>query len=238
MKFKGVSPIVSFVIIVLIVITGTTLVWIYGLPVIKNYQDTTIISSAVNNLKEIDKAIKELSYQGPGSTRKLTLSIPGGKYIVDPDTNSIIFEYDTSAPIVQPGSYIKQDGLYVTSGTDVSAYNETIGSDTYWVLENDHLKAVFRNQSGNINTSEIIYYIQQKDEDKIVYINDSSVVIDNNESSSYGTGYSELSQKGQHLTKASVIYHVNSSYIDYDLYFTLRANADFLIIEVKNYVYD
>ena len=61
--------------------------------------------------------------------------------------------------------------------------------------------------------------------------------LNNNDTSGQGYGYTKMVPAGNNsnLGRAKVIAHMNSSFAEYDLEFTLESYADFLIVKIKNF---
>ena len=64
-----------------------------------------------------------------------------------------------------------------------------------------------------------------------------SFSINDNSSSTEGTGYTKLVPSGNNtnLGRAKVIAHINSTYASYDLELVLESYADFITVKVKNF---
>ena len=123
--------------------------------------------------------------------------------------------------------------MYI-SGNDVDCYEN--GNIT---MENSYLKAVFQrvDQSSplsSINTANNILALEEKTYNTYIYPENTSILIDDDPSTAYGTGYSELSGSGKGLPVCQVHFYVNSSATSYDVYYILYAGADFLVIDVRN----
>jgi len=55
--------------------------------------------------------------------------------------------------------------------------------------------------------------------------------------SSYGNGYSVLVRTGDRLAKAEALVHVNSSFVVYELLYTLYPGADFIMVKIQDAYY-
>ena len=105
-------------------------------------------------------------------------------------------------------------------------------------IQNDTFRVVI-NKTGNeyswvpYNVSQIIenisYNGNNMDGDFIFNLN-------NEPTSMNGTGYTEMMPSGNNsnLGSARVVAHMNSSFADYDLVFTLGSYADFITVNIKN----
>jgi len=89
-----------------------------------------------------------------------------------------------------------------------------------------------------INNSQLVDKITLKDSGLNITPADSSTIIDNNPLSVNGTGYTQLMQTGDLLREASIKAYIESnSGANYEIWYTLRSNADFVLQEIKNIVY-
>jgi len=76
--------------------------------------------------------------------------------------------------------------------------------------------------------------IKEKSSETTVSIVNSSIVIDGNQSSSTGNGYSELLRSGTSLPECTVHFFINSTSSDYDIFYTLYSGADFFVVDIRN----
>ena len=235
---KGISPLLSTVLIIFITITAITLVLILGLPTINKTKESIILNEALQNMRILDNAIKEVASEGVGSKKTLSFKVTDGVYSVKEETNNINFEYMVKYGTIQPGTFLKEGNIILTSGASCKAYEE----NNYLVLENKILKVILLKNGtltnpSFINTSKIIKQIIFKENNFNITPSDSSIILDDLKSSSYGYGYSKLVKKGSYLPKAEAIVHLNTSFIVYDILYTLQSGADFLTIKIINAYY-
>jgi hypothetical protein len=107
-------------------------------------------------------------------------------------------------------------------------------------MENEHLKVYVREVGINtsasgwedFNTSSIVMAIYNKDMNKWLE-NEGflEITVDDNVNSKTGNGYTIPEETGYNLPHGTVTAHMNSSYIVYNINFTLSSGTDFL--EVK-----
>ncbi len=115
---------------------------------------------------------------------------------------------------------------------------------TNLVLENERIKFEV-SKIGNstnytaVNTSSLIDIITVKETGLNITPLDSAVTIEGDASSRSGSGYTELMQTGELLREATAKALVNSTAarVSYEIWYTLRSNADFVLQEIKNIVY-
>ncbi len=108
---KGISNLISFVIIIVFIITILGIILAFGLPILKEAMEITIINEAKNNMFFFDNLIKQVSVEGVGSLKILKLKSNDGYYIINENLNSINFEYELEKyPII---NYTKNGNLEI-----------------------------------------------------------------------------------------------------------------------------
>jgi type II secretory pathway pseudopilin PulG len=241
---KGVAPIITTVLIIFVSVIVITLVLLVGLPAIQRAKESGIINEAMQNMRLLDNLIREVASEGVGSLRTMQLRVSGGTYTINEKTNSIDFVFTVKSGIIQPGAFIQEGNLIMSAGANARAREYDLDGDgeTELVLENEILrigikKVGSRASPQSINTSELIKILNFKENNANVTPSDSSIFIDDFADSYYGTGYTELVRAGDHLTKAEAIASVNSTFIYYEVLFTLQSGADFLLMKVQNAYY-
>lgn len=242
---KGVSPLVSSVLLVAIVITGVTIVLNVGLPTLRESKENIVFQEAKSVLKSIDSSIKEIAYEPKGAARKLPIKFRDGELIVDKAKDEIRFTMETEKRLIPPGVYKKEGSLIISTGADVKAYENDVDSDNEdeLVLENSRILFAVKklgNESNYVplNTKDLIEKMWIKEVNVNITPSDSSVLIDQDSESSEGTGYSKLYKKGNKLHDGEIKVFVKSdSQANYEIWYTLLAKSDFVQIQVKNVKY-
>ncbi len=241
---KGISPFISTALIIFILIAGIALVLSIGNDLINKVKESNIISEATYNMKLIDEIVREVASQGSGSLRKIQLKVSDGVYRVNEKTNTIEFSFPIKYGTMEPGTYLRENNLLLTCGANAKAYEADVDKDgkDELVLENEILKILLqkvgdRNNFEPINTKNNIKSIIFKETNANITPSDSSIILDDIPESAYGNGYSELVREGDHLAKAEALVHVNSTFVEYDVLYTLQSGADYLIVKVLNAYY-
>src|SRR3989338_7144438 len=150
---------ISAVLYLLIISIVMSIVLQAGLPMLKNLRDKSIVLQTRDNFINLDKHIQEIDDAGPGSQRVVPFEIKKGDLKVE--DGRVLWEFDTEAEIMQPGSSQKSGNLRLGLNADVKASEQ---SDRY-TLQNSYIKAVF-SKIGNatvfqpINTSGIVKYME------------------------------------------------------------------------------
>jgi len=241
---KGMSPIVTYVLMVAIIVAAITVVLTFALPLIQKAQEVASYQQALEILKTIDLAIKEIASEGIGALRKVDVSFNEGEFRVEKITDSIIYKLDSKAKILEIGYYSKKGNLEISAGADAIAkeYDWDGDGENEIVLENSFIQVVLKKIGDEtnwqfINTSNLIEYFVLKNTNQNISIYDSKVELDDFSSSSYGNGYSKALNPNVYSSQAKALVHVNSTLVEYNILYILPAYADYLIVEIQNAYY-
>jgi len=241
---KGISPLIATALVILLIFVAVGIVLLIGIPAIERAKEAAVINEAMLNMKAIGNTIKEVASEGIGSLRSLQIKVTGGEYKVNEKANSVDFTYSIKSGIVQPGTFITEDSVTLSCGANAKASEYDLDNDgnTDLVLENEILRiAILKNgtqaSSVFINTSSLIRILNFKETNVNVTPNNSKILLDDFEESSYGTGYSELVREDENLAKAEAVVHMNTTFVNYDILYTLQSGADFVIVKIQNAYY-
>lgn len=242
---KAVSTLVSYVMIAAISVIAISVVLSIGLPAIDRAKEAALISEAKNIMQNIDTNARQVLFEGSGAQRVFSISSTGGDYFAEKSTDSIRFKLNSISGVIDPGTRRMEGNLLITAGTDVKASEYDANSDgaSELVLENSRILFAVKKlgNSSNyvaVNNSQIVKLIQLKENSLNITPADSSTIIDNSLLSVNGTGYTQLTQTGDLLREASIKAYIQSgSGANYEIWYTLRSNADFVLEEVRNVVY-
>jgi len=229
------NPIISTVLLILIVIVAWGFVLNVGLPAIEGTKTTLSLSDAEKSMKILGNYIVEVASEGVGATR--VFKSTGGEFNAIPEEDSIEFRAETNG--IDYFSRVVSGNIMRISGSDVNCYEEDIDNDgvNELILENSFLKIGFQKVSKTspyqqINTEKNIVFMEEKTKNTVILPVNSSIVINDVESTSLGNGYSEILKSGFNKPLCTVHVFVNST-ASYDVYYTLYAGADFVVIDVK-----
>jgi hypothetical protein len=111
---KGVSELVSYVLIIIISITAIGIVMAYGIPETERGNEILLLQEGKSSLNKIDSSIKDVSYQGEGSSINLKLTITGGSYKIDEDNEEIMFKMESKSQIVGVGVVTYENNMNIT----------------------------------------------------------------------------------------------------------------------------
>ncbi len=227
------SNLLSAAVLLLISIIAIALVLGMGLPVINSAREAAELQGAEADLHFIDTYVRTVAREGKDSVRifsftssKMFESIPGEdaiQYSMETQTNFL--DYLTRS---FSGSF-----AYI-AGSNVDCIEKDGDGDGVvdLVAENDKLRVVFKKISGTVDTGEVISQMVRKFDNTTVYVGNSSIVIDENPSTSVGSGYTEISKHGYELPLCQIHVAVEGI-IDYDVFYKLYAGADFIVTEVR-----
>ncbi len=228
------NTMLSVAILLLIVLVAAGLVLTIGNPIIDMTLRTADIKDAEDDMHVIDNYIRTVAREGKDAVRVFKFSSPKS-FESMPGEDAIQF----SAESIQLFDYLTRSfsGNFVyVSGANVQCQEKDGNGDgvTDLVAENDKIKAVFKKvSSGAIYTDSILQQIIEKTNNVNISVGNSSVVINEDASTSSGEGYTEISQSGVNLPLCQVHAFINTT-LDYDVYYKLYSGADFLAVEVRN----
>ena len=238
---KGVSELITTAIIILLSATTVALVFTVIIPTINRAKESATINEAIQNMLTIDNTIRQIAGGGVGSQTSLQLKNSGGEYRVNKKTNAMEYVYYINYGAVSPGTFKQEGNVMMMCGVNAKASEYDLDNDgnAELVIENEIIRiGLLKNgtatSQATINASGIVKILNFKETNANVTPASSSIVLDEFADSSYGTGYSELVRTGDFLTKAEAVFHINATYVYYDVVYTLQSGADFLIVKIQN----
>lgn len=241
---KAVSPLISTAIVIMISIVSIGIVLTIGMPAIQRSQESAVFNEGMQNMRNLDNLIREVSSESVGSLRTMLLKVNDGRYSVREKSNSVDFEHTMTSNLLNPGTFVKEGNILITSGGGAVAVEDDIDGDgaTEIVLENEIMRVLIQKVGSStsyaaIDTANSIKLLNMKYNGANITVEDSSVIIDGNETSSYGNGYTQIVNPGKGLAKAEALVHVNSSSVVYDVVYSLYSGADFLVVNTVNSYY-
>lgn len=227
---RAISTIIAGVLYMGIIVSAVAITLQYAKPTLEQIRDSATIDEAQDSLQKFDKAINDVISEGKGSRRVLTLTVTNGEYKIEGDKKSVSFELETEANLVEPGYTVKQGNIEMSANAEVDAYD----NGANYVLENRYLRVLFNKINGtSYNNSFVVNTIVQKRNNVSLPFAAIPVTIDNDPTTMYGTGYTGM-EPGYGLATGSVVAHMDSPTLAYDIYYDLRSEADFLTIRVEN----
>jgi len=228
---------ISVIIYTLVAVLALVLILNTGLPILNEMKDRAVFSKVKDAMLSLDSQITDVASQGEGSQAIVNLEIRDGQAFIE--NNQFIWEIDTTNEIVSPRTSSQIGNLIISSNANVKTYETdydfimetTIDSDNFSVRIN---KVGDSSNWVSYNTNEIIEYISHNG-DKMN--SNFTFNLNANSSSGTGTGYTYMIPEGNNtnLGRAKVIAHMNSTFAEYDIEFTLNSYSDFLSVRIKNF---
>ena len=224
---------VSAVMYVLVGVIVLTIVIEAGIPFIMGLQERSSVNRARSSFSSLDQQIQAVAREGQGSQRVMPLEVSEGTIRVEDD--KLRWKIETKSKVLEPRTRVELGNLVIASDVDVSAADYS----GFHVLQNSRILVNFTRfgSSSNfsaINTSSLINYIEFKDTGSRT----SGVFtffINQNATTTVGTGFTELQRAGSGLASATLRTFVNASKYDYDLLLALDSKADFLRATIENF---
>ena len=233
---KGVSPLLAGALYVGIVSVALLIVVQIGSPAITKMQDVAAVDQAKDSFANLDKIIQDVASEGKGSTRVIPLQIKKGDVLFDSANDMIVYGIDTNAEMISPRTRRVVGNLIFGANTNVNVTDT--GTDI--IVENEHIIATF-NKTGNstnftaIDANTILKSVFLKDANT-TFDGTIKVRIDDSDANEVGNGYVYAEETGVRLARGRVIIHVNNTFADYDIYYTLESGRDhFNEISVRNF---
>ncbi len=230
----------SLVMVFAITLFAAMLVLNFGKPLIDSAKSSSELKSAEITMQFMDNYLRELAREGNGSARKYSFIAPK-RFEALKEEDAIAFGGETFASLFDFNTRTKKESLLYIAGSDVRCAEQDGNSDgaTDLIIENTFVRFAFNKTAratpySSIDTNYAILNMTQKTNGVSILPVNSSIYIDDNSSSSYGIGYSELSRSGSALPFCTVHFFVNASTVSYDIYYRLYAGADFLAVSVRN----
>ena len=237
-KRKGVSPLIGGVLFFAIVMAVIIFILNMIMPWMENTKDQIAINYAKKNIGNINSIITTVASEGETSSRILPLDVKRGNYYLNDEKDIFYFQINVSEKTIAPRFKTKTGNVFFGSQLNSKAEDH----DSYFLLENQYLivnitKAGNSTSYSSINVSEIINSIYYKEKGIFIDGKNITIIPNNYNPDSNGTGYVYLEEEGIFLPKAvAVAKMINAnSGSSYDLYFDLQSDSDFLLFYLKNY---
>lgn len=238
---KGQSLIQS-VLTIVVVVTSSLIVISTITPTLEEGQRIQELERAKQMMNVVDSIIRELSLEADGAIRNIRIASDFGTFTVSGVTDSISFDYDSDVEVIQSGTTQVDGNLIISAGEPMRAYEADIDADGNQdlIIENGAVLFAIKKIGSptnldTVNTTSIITKI----ENKLTGINItkpiSRIYINDNINTTFGNGYTELSEKGSGISSASIKIFMNSNEgTHYEAIFTLSSSKDFVELEVRN----
>jgi|GEM_PF-1799203 len=159
---KGINPFLAFILVSAISIAATVLIlryWDTSSEKIENYAK---INEAKGVLNSINSAIKEVVFEGEGSSRKLSFSTRGGEYRVSSSEDSVTFVMNSNEELLSPSNFMEGD-LHIeaynnyTVKMKLNYTNMDIVTDERW--SSGSFGLVIKNNGTSTGKAKIVFEI-------------------------------------------------------------------------------
>jgi len=227
---------ISAVIFIGLTLAVTVIVYNAGMPVVLRMQHAAAVEKMKGVFSEMDKIVEDVASEGNGSKRTVNLRFDIGTLTLNDNSDKLYWDFDSEAMITSPRTSTSFGNVVFGSKLETSAYESDYQGIQAYVLENEHIRAYFReigspSNPQAYNTNQLLLAVYQKDLNQWMPFQSLELNLDNSDTSKSGTGYSVMEQSGTDLPYATVSAYMSSSYANYFLNFTLESGADFLTIE-------
>ncbi len=222
---KGLSPLLSGVLYLLIVLVGITIVVISLYPKILQMKHEQEISDGLRCVDALSNAIEDAVYGGVGTAQEVRCDIPQdsavkieGNYVLFifkhiPYLSSYVFKhYDYT---YEEGVYVYDNGSYILMGNNLLEINLT------------------KRVSFNAKPEDAINYIKYKPTGGILKGENISIMINNDPSITYGSISTYVEKYGNYLGYGKALIEVSNLYGSYNLTLILYPHADYVVIGVE-----
>lgn len=215
-----------------VIITAIGVVVSVSNPLIEASKETNVMRDSEYLIRLMDNSIREVVKEGVNARRTVNIQ-SSGEIETLPEEDSIQISFTSKAGLADYLTRFMKGNVLLVAGNDVSCSNIT-----NITMENTFINVTLKKTERTsplqaINTTENIISIHEKTRNTMASFVNSSIIINGNHSTARGTGYSELLRAGRGLPLCTAHFFVNNSAIEYDVYYTLYAGADFLTVDVR-----
>ncbi|MBI2579318.1 MAG: hypothetical protein HYW27_00270 [Candidatus Aenigmarchaeota archaeon] len=226
---------------VAIIIASTIIVVNTINPLIDEGKTTQAFNDARQTLTSLDATINEIMLEAPGSKRSINVNLRGGKMTVSGKDDKIRVRID-DIDLLESGITVEEGNILITGGAKITSYESDIegDGDTDLVLENAAIifavqKTGSPTNYAAINTTTFITQIKNV-RTRMNITPASGIFVNDQVNTSYGTGYTELTQTTDADSKGIRAFVNSASGMQYEALFTLQAAKDFVELQVKRVV--
>jgi hypothetical protein len=234
---KGISPLISFAVGTLILMTATMLVFNTGFPLIQEIQTTSSLQNAISDFKELDRSIRNIAQQGTYSQTFFRFRSRDGDVRFDNETDSLLYQLETKTSFVSSGNAIRQGNVRITSDANAEVSEGSHDGMDCYILKNDHIEACIADygsdnsfEQANLSTS-ILYLRNTPSGEQIEPL--TNITIDGMKAFNNGR-LKTVASTGKRLGTASVDILVKpDNRPGYTLTIGLKSGTDFLFLEAQ-----
>ena len=96
-----------------------------GIPVVNKIRDKNVAINTKELMFDLDRNIRTVYSEGPGSRRPLRIEITKGIFSVDAEKDEVIWTFDTKLLLSQPNVPVKEGNLIIKSNQGSSSEFQT-----------------------------------------------------------------------------------------------------------------
>ena len=115
---KGISPFIAFVLVVVISIASTMLVLRFWGNSMEKVQGYAMVNEAKGVMSSIGSAVREVSAEGEGSSRLVSMTVSGGEYRASAAQDSVTYVLDGRGELFSAGTVTEGDLVVETYSND------------------------------------------------------------------------------------------------------------------------
>jgi archaellum component FlaF (FlaF/FlaG flagellin family) len=229
---------ISAILFIAITISVVAIVYQSGMPLIERMQQTAALGRMSEAFSEIDSLVRVVAHEGNSSRRVFDLRVSMGRFAIDAANDLILWQLSTKNTIIPPRTAEFFGNLIVGSNLGSSASEGDYQGTPAYVLENEHLRVYLRRIGSpeshqDYDTADVLLAVYQKDSDQWLPLEALEISVDDDPSSSSGSGYTLLERSGDILPYGRVNAYMDSAWGKYYINITLESGADFLQIEAE-----
>jgi len=227
---------VSAIIYTMVAVLALVLILNSGVPLLNELKDRAVFEKVKSIMLDLDSQITDIASQGEGSQSTVSFEVRDGELKFE--NSRLVWELETKSEILTPRTSTVLGNLIIASNANVNTYETATHYVMYTTITNDTFMVAV-NKTGDIENWVAIDSTKLLENVSFNGDNMDGVFtfnLNNNISSQTGNGYVKMSPSGNHsnLGRATITAHMNTSFAEYDLEFTLESYADFVTVNVKN----
>lgn len=142
MERKGVSPLISYVLLLGVVIAAIGIIISAGRPILQDSRDTANIDQARSNLLDLDSNIRDVASMGRYSSSEHSVSFREGVYKFNNRKDLVFYTLETDSGVISPNASRAFGNLVLNaSGSDPSRVYMTLNYTSINITGIDRLSS-------------------------------------------------------------------------------------------------
>ena len=233
----GISPIISFVMILAVAFTAVSILSTFGFSQVEQLRDTASIESMTSNLNQVGAEILNTAALAENTQTTVRMQIDRGSLRYN--NESLIYEIRTQSSIISSGTRRKAGNVFISADAQASLEKTTVSGTTCYRLENDHVSACINAYGGDPDTftsGSLTNLTLSLDNNYAGRTYDPTTRIRLNDDTAYNSGDITVDPgpTGNYLGEAAVTVYVNpSNRPAYELAISLSTGSDYLQFDIQ-----